>query len=103
MLKTKKLLREKLSSIYAPSETESLISLILEHVTGYKRLQLHLNQSEQLPEPKIMQIMEIVNRLLIHEPIQYIIGETEFYGLKFTVSPAVAASQSRLTKIPAWS
>ena len=67
MLKTKKLLGEKLSSIYAPSETESLISLILEHVTGYNRLQLHLNQTDQLPEPKIMQIMEIVNKLMAYK------------------------------------
>ncbi|MEI7422328.1 MAG: peptide chain release factor N(5)-glutamine methyltransferase [Prolixibacteraceae bacterium] len=102
MLKTKKLLREKLSSIYAPSEMESLISLILEHVTGYNRLQLHLNQADQLPEPKIMQIMEIVNRLLNHEPIQYIIGETEFYGLKFTVSPGALIPRAETEELVDW-
>ena len=102
MLKTKKLLREKLSSIYTLSETESLISLILEHVTGYNRLQLHLNQSEQLPEPKIMQIMQIVNRLLNHEPIQYILGETEFYGLKFTVSPGALIPRAETEELVDW-
>jgi len=102
MLKTKKLLREKLSLIYAPSETESLISLILEHVTGYNRLQLHLNQAEQLPEPKIMQIMQFVNRLLNHEPIQYIIGETEFCGLKFTVSPGALIPRAETEELVDW-
>ncbi len=81
---------------------ESLISLILEHVTGYNRLQLHLNQADQLPEPKIMQIMEIVNRLLNHEPIQYIIGETEFYGLKFTVSPGALIPRAETEELVDW-
>jgi release factor glutamine methyltransferase len=102
MLKTKKIIRELLAPLYSPSETESLISLILEHVTGLSRLQLHLNQTEQLPEPKIMQIMEIVNRLLAHEPIQYIIGETEFYGLKFTVSPGVLIPRAETEELVDW-
>jgi len=102
MLKTKKTIREKLSLLYPPSEVESLTRLILEHVTGLSRLQLHLNQTEQLPEPKIMQIMEIVNRLLAHEPIQYIIGETEFYGLKFTVSPGALIPRAETEELVDW-
>lgn len=102
MLKTKKIIREQLAPFYSPSETESLISLILEHVTGYNRLQLHLNQSEQLEEPKIMQIMQIVNRLKSHEPIQYIIGETEFYGLKFTVSPCALIPRAETEELVDW-
>ncbi|HEY5510091.1 MAG TPA: peptide chain release factor N(5)-glutamine methyltransferase [Prolixibacteraceae bacterium] len=102
MLKTKKIIREKLSLLYPPSEVESLTRLILEHVTGYNRLQLHLNQTEQLPEPKIMQIMEIVNRLQAHEPIQYILGETEFYGLKFTVSPGALIPRAETEELVDW-
>ena len=74
MLKTKNTIREKLTLLYCPEEAESLSRLILEHVTGLSRLQLHLNQSDPLPEPKIMQINQILNRLLAHEPIQYILG-----------------------------
>ena len=102
MLKTKKIIREKLAPLYSPSETESLIGLILEHVTGYNRLQMHLNQTEPIPEPKIMQIMEIVNRLLAHEPIQYILGETEFYGLKFTVSPGALIPRAETEELVEW-
>lgn len=102
MFKTKKFLREKLAPLYSTSETESIISLILEHVTGYNRLQLHLNQTGQLPQPKIMQIMEIVNRLLNHEPIQYILGETDFYGLKFNVSPGALIPRAETEELVDW-
>ncbi|HWS01673.1 MAG TPA: peptide chain release factor N(5)-glutamine methyltransferase [Prolixibacteraceae bacterium] len=102
MLKTKKIIREKLAQLYSPHETESLTRLIMEHVTGYNRLQMHMNQSQELPDSKIMQITEILNRLLAHEPIQYILGETEFYGLKIAVSPGVLIPRSETEELVDW-
>jgi release factor glutamine methyltransferase len=102
MLKTKKIIREKLSPLYPPSEVEGLTRLILEHITGFNQLQMHLNQTEPLPEPKIMQITEILNRLLTNEPIQYILGETEFYGLKFTVTPDVLIPRAETEELVDW-
>lgn len=102
MLKTKKIIREKLSSLYSPTEVESLTQLILEHVTGFNRLQIHLHQTDPLPGPKIMQIGEIVNRLLQREPIQYILGETDFYGLKFSVAPGVLIPRAETEELVDW-
>ena len=102
MLKTKKIIREKLSPLYSPAEVESLTWLILEHVTGFNRLQVHLRQGDQLPEPKIVQIGEILNRLLTREPIQYILGEADFYGLKFTVSPDVLIPRAETEELVDW-
>lgn len=81
---------------------ESLTRLILEHVTGFNRLQMHLNQTEPLSESKIIQITEILNRLLRNEPIQYILGETEFYGLKFTVTPDVLIPRAETEELVYW-
>ena len=102
MLKTKKIIREKLSPLYSPCEAESLANLILEHVTGFNRLQMHLHQSDLLPEPKITQIGEILNRLLKHEPIQYIIGEADFFGLKFSVSPDALIPRAETEELVDW-
>ncbi len=102
MLNSKKIIREKLSPIYSSEEVESMTRIILEHATGYSRLQLHLHQSDQLPEPKIMQIGEILNRLITHEPIQYILGETDFYGLNFSVSPSVLIPRAETEELVDW-
>jgi len=102
MINSKNTIREKLSPIYAPEEAESLSRLILEHVTGFSRLQLHLHQSDRLSEPKIMQIGEILNRLATHEPIQYILGEADFYGLKFCVTPAVLIPRAETEELVDW-
>ena len=102
MFKTIKNIREKLSQIYSSEEIESITRLILEDVTGYGRLQLHLRRTELLSEPKIMQIEEIINRLLAHEPIQYILGKTEFFGLPFKVTPNVLIPRPETEELVNW-
>jgi release factor glutamine methyltransferase len=102
MLKTKKIIRERLSLLYPPDEVESLIWLILQHITGLSKVQIHLRQNDLLSEPKIVQIEEILNRLITHEPIQYILGETEFYGLKFSVSPNVLIPRPETEELVDW-
>jgi release factor glutamine methyltransferase len=102
MFRAKKIIREKLTPLYPLREIESLTRFILEHVTGFTRMQMHLNQSHELSDAKIMQIGEILNRLANHEPIQYILGEADFYGLKLAVSPDVLIPRTETEELVDW-
>lgn len=102
MFKAKKTIRETLAPLYPPEEVESLTRFILGHVTGFSRMQMHLNQYHELSDTKIMQIGEILNRLLAHEPIQYIVGESDFYGLKFSVTPDVLIPRPETEELVDW-
>ena len=82
-------IRKELEGIFAPGETESLIFLIFEKIKGYSRTQFILAHDEKLTNEEQLEIARIVNRLKQHEPIQYILGETEFYGLPFYAVPGV--------------
>ena len=85
----KKFIYDQLSSKYPRQEIESISKLIFEKVLGLSRLQVYLNQHETISPANLAQITEIVNRLIQFEPIQYILGETEFYGLPLKVNAAV--------------
>lgn len=56
--------------------------LLIGHSLGLKRMQLYLQFERPLSEPELEKIRPLVRRRGQHEPVQYILGETEFCGLK---------------------
>ncbi|HVU33161.1 MAG TPA: peptide chain release factor N(5)-glutamine methyltransferase [Opitutaceae bacterium] len=59
--------------------------LLIGHALGLKRMQLYLQFERPLTEVELERIRPLVRRRGQREPLQYIIGETEFCGLKLKV------------------
>jgi release factor glutamine methyltransferase len=76
---------QSLVSIYDQREAETIVQYIFEDVFNIRRplSDFIFNNKEQ------SQLENIKTRLLNHEPWQYIIGQADFYGLKFNVNPNV--------------
>ena len=81
-------IHQSLTPLYPPEEIRSLTGLILEKCCNLSRRQQILCKDIQLSALQKTSIHAIVERLKNAEPIQYIFGETEFYGLHFEVTPA---------------
>ncbi len=63
--------------------------LLLSDTTGYNRMNLYLNFEKPLTDNELSDYRNKVKRRLKFEPLQYILGKTEFYGLSFNVTPDV--------------
>jgi release factor glutamine methyltransferase len=63
--------------------------LLLAHILNCKRLDLYLSYDRPLDEEEVKKYREFIKRRGIFEPLQYIIGSVEFYGLEFKVNPSV--------------
>lgn len=59
--------------------------LLVGHVLGLGRMQLYLQFERLLSEGELDRLRPLVRRRALGEPLQYIIGETEFAGLKLKV------------------
>ena len=59
--------------------------LVYSHVLNCDRLSLYLNKDTCLDRNKSIQISQILKRRIIGEPLQYILGSTEFMGYEFKV------------------
>ncbi len=59
--------------------------LLIGHALGLKRMQLYLQFERPLSEAELEKIRPLVKRRSQREPLQYILGETEFSGLKLKV------------------
>ena len=79
----------ELTSIYDEVEAESFFYLSLEKLYNLKRIDLALQPNFELTGCEVDNWNNILDDLKSQKPIQYILGETEFYGLPFLVNENV--------------
>lgn len=74
------------ASIDQPRRTAGVI---LEHVLGVDRAYLFARTEETIPQDKFETYLRLVERRAAGEPLQYVTGHQEFFGLDFKVTPDV--------------
>jgi release factor glutamine methyltransferase len=62
---------------------------IFEDFTGLDRLRLALESEREAPEEAVIRVKRAAEKRCTHYPLQYILGEWEFYGMKFRVGEGV--------------
>jgi release factor glutamine methyltransferase len=70
-------------------ESRLTVELLLCHVLHLKRIQLYTSFDKRLTDVELFSFKGLFQRRLQHEPVQYIIGTTEFMGLEFVVDRRV--------------
>jgi release factor glutamine methyltransferase len=76
--------------------------ILLEWVSGQSRSWLTIHQSEPLPIAVAQRFVAAVERRLAGQPLAYVMGEREFYGLVFAVSPATLIPRADTEVLVDW-
>ncbi len=63
--------------------------LLLAHVLKCKRIDLYIHHEKIVGEKELASFRTLIERRATREPLQYITGETEFWGLTIKVTPDV--------------
>ncbi|RED38554.1 release factor glutamine methyltransferase [Winogradskyella eximia] len=79
----------ELDAIYGKHEVGSFFYLCTEHYLNVPRIQLTLEPGLAITKPETDTFFKVLEDLKQQKPIQYILGETEFYGLPFKVNEHV--------------
>jgi len=77
-----------LAGIYAEQEQKALFSIIIKAVLAPDKTHILHNMNTFVSEIEAIKILEIVDELKQGKPIQYVLGETEFYNCRIKLSPA---------------
>jgi len=87
---------------YPDTEIESFFNLLSEHILRMKRIDISQNLYAVVSGKKYDKFQKAINRLKKYEPIQYILGDTEFYGLMFKVNHSVLIPRPETEELVAW-
>lgn len=96
-------IKQKLiAASYAETEASALARWILEEEFGFSTLELYAGKDTDFPMEKRNRLNDILVRLARFEPIQYIIGKTEFCGLTLKVSSDVLIPRPETAELVDW-
>ena len=93
---------EALSAIYPKTEIDSFFFILMEEKLKLQRIDTVLNSDLLITNKNLIDLKNIVKRLQKEEPIQYIIGNTEFYGLPFLVDKNTLIPRTETEELVAW-
>ena len=81
--------RSRLTPVYGGSEASWLLRIIMEHLKGWDQVELLMRADKEVSDFLVSSVNAVIDRLLHHEPIQYIFGDTYWHGMTLKVSPDV--------------
>ena len=79
---------KKLSEVYETAEAQSIANIVFEDVLMMKRHHIFMLEKD-LTQGDTEMLDGILNKLLKHEPVQYVLGMADFFGLRFKVNKNV--------------
>lgn len=95
-------IKNELSHIYSQGEISTLTQLILEVKLNISVVESLTYKHNDLSDAQLNIINEIIERLKSKEPIQYILGETQFFELNFMVNEHVLIPRPETEELVEW-
>ena len=92
----------ELTQFYSNKEVQNMAFWCIHSISKLSRSEYLLSPNSPLSEDKLSLYKSIVSRLQNFEPLQYILGECEFYGFSLKVSPSCLIPRPETEELVHW-
>ena len=93
---------KELKNVYETDELRNIIELVIEHITNLSRAEQVKNRLAYLTCTQLENLDAITERLKKKEPVQYVLGEAWFAGMKFKVNKNVLIPRPETEELVDW-
>lgn len=94
--------KDRLKDDFSESEIKFMVKEAIIQRLNISSSDYMLCDSNLLSESDLLYFRSIVKRLLTHEPFQYIIGKTEFFGLEFNIDSRALIPRPETEELVQW-
>lgn len=95
-------INEALSNYYSAGEISALTRIIATELLGVSQMAFYLKDDITLTTEQQTLLDNAIERLKKQEPIQHILGYSDFCGLKFKVTPATLIPRPETSELVEW-
>lgn len=95
-------LLNKLRAIYPESEASQMTDWVMENITGSKKAERMVYKKAEITSNEELKLQQITGRLLQHEPMQYVLQEAWFCGMKLFVDKSVLIPRPETEELVEW-
>lgn len=93
---------QELKDSYCEHEIHCICKIIYMDVLHFTNIDIHLRKNEILDESFVNKFSEIIYLLKSGHPLQYILGETEFSGLRFRLNRSTLIPRPETAELVNW-
>ncbi|MBR9915969.1 MAG: peptide chain release factor N(5)-glutamine methyltransferase [Algicola sp.] len=93
---------KELDALYGKQEVDSFFNLLIDHYLQLKRIHIVVDPEYVITKSEEQPLFEALSALKLEQPIQYIIGVTDFYGLTFKVNTHTLIPRPETEELVSW-
>ena len=95
-------INESLANVYSDGEIKALTRILATEMLGVSQMAFYMKDDIALTAEQATLLDSTIARLQQHEPIQYILGYSDFCGLRFKVTPATLIPRPETSELVEW-